>query len=671
MIDSQEHIYHDDPSRFHADARTRPDGISYFFLGNGHIQAAVQISSSGQQSPIGVLIMNPEIPGKKRDSLTFDPETGLQNTMLRLRSENRTETPEPSFIEAHWCHECRFPTAHVQWNTEACRVIEHFFCPDRNRAVLAREIRIHNITHQTLTLHAETSVPGKAVSVPLNLMPDEQCRVYLRYQLFPEKHALSLDHVHEEHLTRDLHDYWESTSQISFHSLILDHFFNASRYQLPVMISRSGKMDGSIWQYNREWVRDQAMAVVGLCQSGHFRIAGRMLRRLFREFVSPEGATMDSSMSRSHEESELDQNGALLYACAQYAAWTGEDEVVRTFWPLIKKLAQFPLSRTFRHESGLLANAREYWERHALYGIEKGFEAAHHIWMILGLRAASELALMMDDRNFSRRWDLEARAIHKQLLHEGPYGFVHQGALIKRLGLNGRIQETIDPPSEGFLPAESPLSGTGPHYLNPDTSVALAVAEGLIQPDSSLARKTMQTMEVLWDQDWHGGGYGRYHIRSEPDSPGAWSFPSLFVARAYLEMKEYHKVYRILRWLGQTPGAQSGSWFENYGPRLSPPFPQVGITPWTWAEMIALLVHHLLGFRPQADHFRLRPRLLPDVEQIEASLPLRGHRVHVHIQQSRSGGKHRFHTEETILEQGEDFICIPYPNHDCRVDVQI
>ena len=50
------------------------------------------------------------------------------------------------------------------------------------------------------------------------------------------------------------------------------------------------------------------------------------------------------------------------------------------------------------------------------------------------------------------------------------------------------------------------------------------------------------------------------------------------------------QVWRVIRWLGLVPGAAAGSWFEFYGPRVAPPFPQVGVVPWTWAEMMFLLV---------------------------------------------------------------------------------
>ena len=78
MINVKEHIYFDDPKQGHPDVRTRLKDASYFFLGNGLIQAAVQIAPAGEGSPMGLIFMNPEQLKKKRESLSFDPENGFE-----------------------------------------------------------------------------------------------------------------------------------------------------------------------------------------------------------------------------------------------------------------------------------------------------------------------------------------------------------------------------------------------------------------------------------------------------------------------------------------------------------------------------------------------------------------------------------------------------------------
>lgn len=93
------------------------------------------------------------------------------------------------------------------------------------------------------------------------------------------------------------------------------------------------------------------------------------------------------------------------------------------------------------------------------------------------------------------------------------------------------------------------------------------------------------------------------------------------------------------------PGARAASWFEFYGPRPVPPYPQVGIIPWTWAEMIALFVHHLLGVRPGEGLVSLQPRLLPGLDRMEADLPLRGGRLVLRVRRARRGETPRFESD--------------------------
>ncbi|RMD96076.1 MAG: hypothetical protein D6814_12065, partial [Calditrichaeota bacterium] len=162
-----------------------------------------------------------------------------------------------------------------------------------------------------------------------------------------------------------------------------------------------------------------------------------------------------------------------------------------------------------------------------------------------------------------------------------------------------------------------------------------------------------------------------YHVASEPDSPGPWPFASLFVARAYLEAGEPDRVWRVLRWLDTLPGAASGCWFEFYGPRPIPPYPQIGVVPWTWAEMLLLLVHHVVGFRPEGENLHWRPRLLPGMHRISGEIPLRKTRIRFEIHRARDG-------EKTGLWLGEKFwpylkqgMTLPTPGADAQISIVV
>lgn len=660
MIDVQEHFYDDDPSIGHPDVKTKLKDVSYFFLGNGFIQAVVQIAPSGEGTPVGLLLMNPERLAKKREALTMHPESGLENTMLRIIYGDSILTPALEALKVDWLNDCSVPTVRVKWSNNSLQVAEHFFCPDLARPLLVRRVLIKNLLNSRVQLHLKTGITQGTIDQEFSLGPEEEKRIFFQYQLKTSGEGVLLDLVPEIITTQETIKYWETKTRASFGFPLLDHYFNASRSQLPAVIAKSGKVDGSIWQYNREWIRDQAMMTVGLTLSGHHEIARKMLQRLLKEFVTDEGDTIDSSEKRDSDEVELDQNGVLLYALKHYVMWTGDQELVIENWDIIASTAEFPLRGVFCHEpSGLLANRREYWERHRAHGIETGMELANQLFVSLGLSSAAALAHLVSRESEALRWEKEAVRIKNAMLNPG-YGLVDNRGFIKRRGIDGSIQESIEPLPEAQLPEAAPLSREGIHFINPDASAALPIAMGFVPPDSSIASHTLAHLEALWNQMWEGGGYGRYHGSSEPDSPGAWPFPSLFIARAYVETGNLDNVWRILQWLNTIPGAQAGSWFEFYGERLAPPFPQVGITPWTWAEMLVLLVHHIIGIQPEADHLRIRPRLLPGIEEIKVLLPIRSGRLKLEIKRGQKEKQLGFHSNGTIIESSETEAILSY-----------
>jgi GH15 family glucan-1,4-alpha-glucosidase len=99
-------------------------------------------------------------------------------------------------------------------------------------------------------------------------------------------------------------------------------------------------------------------------------------------------------------------------------------------------------------------------------------------------------------------------------------------------------------------------------YCDPDTTMALPVMLGLVDPASELARRTMAAIEKLWNQRWPGGCCGRYDVSAEPDSPGPWPFATLFVMRAYAGRGDWEKVWRGVDWLLNVQGGRAGTWFE-------------------------------------------------------------------------------------------------------------
>ena len=671
MIDVEEHKYDDDPARGPSDVKTLLEGVSYFFLGNGLVQAAVQVAPGPEGTPVGLLIMEPERLRKKREALTFDPVTGLEDTLVRITIQGREFTARGQEVEALWVPEERIPVARVGWRAGSLHVREEFFCPHPQDPVVVRTLYLRNGTGRPVSLRLGTGVRGRTLSRNLKVSARSDADITVVYAVDKGRGKVSFGFREKTSPHPAFRTHWEKAAQASFGSPLLDHYFRASKFQLDASVSRAGRVDASIWQYNREWVRDHSWIAVGLLLSGFPRKARTLLERLLREFVTAQGDTIDSSEQRHPDEVELDQNGELLYALDRYTCWTGDLSLLRSHWKVVEALAEFPLSERFRHTpSGLLYNVREYWERHRAHGIRPGMELAYQLFVILGLRSASQLAGFMGKDGMSKHWGREAERLFAAAFENPQFGLIVQGRLIKRRHVGGEVARTIEPLAEAQLPPGTPLSSSGEHILNPDTSTALPVAFEVVPAASSLAAVTLAALDELWNQAWDGGGYGRYHSSSEPDTWGPWPFPSLFVARACLEAGDFDRTWRILRWLDTVPGARSGSWFEFYGEPHAPPFAQIGVTPWTWSEMLLLLIHHIAGIRPGFDRLRIRPRLLPGMERVELSLPLRGRRLTVSIRGSE-GDRAVFRSDSPLLREGRDDIEIAYGEADISVEAEV
>lgn len=662
MIDVQEHVYADDPAVGPADVRTRLRNVSYFFLGNGFIQAAVQWAPSGEGTPLGLLLMDPDVLGPKRRALTMDPASGLEGTMISLAVGGRRLVPEPGSVAARWDEEAAWPTVCVSWGARPLKVEERFFCPDLGRPALIRDVRVVNPGHAPVTAVFQTAAGIQTAMRELTLAPGAAERLTLEYGLDRARARVGLRFVDAAEPAPRAVDHWRGLASASFGSPLLDRIFRASKFQLAAAASAAGRIDGGIWQYNREWVRDQSVIAAALSMLGDWGLARTVLDRLWSEFVTDDGGTVDSSERRGPEDIELDQAGFLLQALETYALWSGDLDLVAKHWPRISAAAAFPLRPEFRHERcGLLVNSREFWERHFAHGITPGMELVHQVYAAGALTTAASLGAAIGRTENAALWAGRAEELKTAVIGDAHFGLVRSGRLIKRRNRDGSEAELIRPRPDSGLPPGVPLAGKGKHWLNPDTSAVLPIALGFVDGGSALARRTLRSVEKLWNQGWSGGGYGRYHWSSEPDSPGPWPFPSLFVARAYVEAGDPGHAAKILRWLGTVPGAASGAWFEYYGERKSPPFPQVGIIPWTWAEAVTLFVHHMIGLRPALDGIVVRPRLLPGIDRVEAQFPLRDRRLKLEVVRERGLESVRAEANCALSESAGESVRLSYP----------
>jgi hypothetical protein len=280
------------------------------------------------------------------------------------------------------------------------------------------------------------------------------------------------------------------------------------------------------------------------------------------------------------------------------------------------------------------------------------------------------MAERMNDGEGAARWRAAAARMKSTFLSHPRFSFIENGRFIKRRLADGRHHATLEPPSREALPAGMPLRVDPVNYCDPDASSVFPILLGIAGPRGAVARATLESMETLWNQRWSGGGYGRYHVTGEPDSPGPWPFASLFIARAWLEAGEPAKAWRVLRWLESVPGGQSGAWFEFYGERPSPPLPQVAIIPWIWAELLALGVHGVLGVRPEPEVLVVQPRLLDGLDGISAALPFNnGHTLQLQIR--RTSGPPSAEVDGRGVPLVDGALRIPRPSAGATIEIRL
>lgn len=690
----------------HRDFETTLDGVEYFVLGNGSILAALQVARQpGPATQGGVLVMSPERFGRKFSTFLFVPERGLRNSRAAVWVDGVEYAPEPGTSEARWEYPDEIPTVTLTWGAGACRVREQFWCPAWEPA-LVRTIGVENpgtspvsarlivrldanrvlfdeyevdrlegaitvIGYHRLTLFSLQSVltgdrhlearfesipPGGVASATFVLLLDAPRGRFLRRGL--------------ERVRAETAEDWGRRTHLRTGHAGLDHLFRASSTGLRAAIANSGKMDGSIWQYNFEWVRDQTMAAIGALLAGHDDASRRVFERILTRSVSDDGNTVEAGRFRTPETMELDQNGELLYGLWTWWAWTGDDILIRRYWPKIRAVADYVLRPEFGfEETGLLRNSREFWERDASFGVREGFELAYQVWNIAGLPRAAQMARRMGDEASAARWEAAAARMRRALLEHPRFALIDGGRFIKRRLVTGEVQRTFEPVDRTLFPAAMPLREEKVSYCEPDATMALPVALELVDPASELAQKTLDELEALWNQRWQGGGYGRYHVTSEPDSPGGWPFATMFIARANLEAGNHERVWRALNWLLDAPGGRAGSWLEFYGERPTPPLVPVGIVPWNWAELAIFFVHHLLGVRPEPTRLRIRPRLLSGLDWVRARLWVRNRQVHLTL--LRTAGEERAWVNRAQVPFLEGAVELAPPQEDLTVEIHL
>ena len=692
--------------KLHRDSQSRLPGVEYYFIGNGRIQLAVQSSPSQDEGTHGgLLLMSPEHFGRKTSSFLYHPERGLERSRCTIVAGGKGYEPQHAKATIARIYPDGIPTITIDWEAGSFRVHEEFFCPAQEAAF----IRTVSLTNAGTDGSEATGI----VYLYPNLMFFDEyasdrasgtltANGYHRLQLFsPDtvtagdrdlriafgsvppggtKKAtfiLTMDLPREEFNRRALEDirleaarYWTDRTTLDAGDNGLNHLFNSSKTGIRMAVADSGKMDGGIWQYNMEWVRDQSMVATAAVMLGQNDVAESMLNRMISRSVSESGSPVEASRHRPLETVEIDQNGELMSALWTHWMWTGNDAIIRQHWKKIGALADFVLQPFFRDPAiGLLKNSREFWERDTAFGVREGYELTYQLWNILGLTMAADMADHLNEKEKARRWRDASSLMKTSFLNHPKFSLVSDGHFIKRRLATGGVQTTFEPPNRKSMPPGMPLQVEKISYCDPDSADVLPIALGLVDPSSELSLNTLRFIETLWNQRWNIGGYGRYDVTSEPDSPGPWPFATMFITRAYLEAGNHEMTWRALRWMLNVQGGKGGAWFEFNGDRPTPPLPPVGIVIWTWAEIVMCFMHNLFGIRPTPQSLRIRPRLLQGVDGIMTRFPLRGKQLTLKVRRTATKQAAMLNGKPVAISDGG--IAIPYPAADAEIELHV
>jgi hypothetical protein len=663
--------------RMHQDFQTYQPGLEYFYLGNGDIQVAVQHApdrtGDAPLSFAGLTLMDAERFSRKWSTYLFHPERGLENSRLNvLVGTNPYFLSPDNLISIAWKLVDTVPVVSMQWKAGDLVIEEVLHVPSEGPHLI-RQVHVHNsgqalvpvvlrlqlVPNFTLFDEIGTDPKTKLASgsgftevklycldgdVTASGRYDVYCNLgsiaaggeaTARYIYTIRKGTPLLRARDVPALWKKTVAYWSAKPVLTSGSDHLDSMYRVSRSGLKALLARSGKRDGGIWEYNMEWVRDDIMMVQAMSMAGLHDEARTLLSKNLSKNVSADGCLVESSRWSGYDYTELDQNGQIVYGAWLYLCWTGDRELIRKFWPQIVRAGDYPLQDVFRGaRTRLLRNKREFWERDDRFGVHDGFELVYQFWVMLGLEKGSEVALEMGDKATAERWARAARELRQLLFEDPTYRFIENGRVIKRRTLDGKWQQFMVPVDRTKMPPGSPMALNEKPECEPDTSNLYPIMYGYIDPQSEIARNTLQWMDVLWNQQWTHGGYSRYNTTSEPDPPGPWPIASLFVARAAIEIGDDERAWRAIEWVASIHGGKSGGWFERYAPSITPPAPPVSVVGWTWAEVVLMMVHHLMGFRPNLKNIVIRPRLIKGLDHLHSTFVVRGSDIDVTVKRS-------------------------------------
>ena len=682
-------------------------GVEYFVLGNGRIAVAIQ-QATGEalaqgMTPLGLMIWDPQQFARKWSTFTFHPEWGLKRGMLAVTVGDEALTLDPAALSVSWSYADGVPTVVAEWQSGAYRVSESFWV-DAEAPLLVRDVtlrggpagpvafttslyynhalftdfrtdpaagalRADGFAHVELFAEPSPVLSDRYATVEAAAVPGFSARTArFLYAVGERKEALATVPVPTRRAAARRAR--EGVTSVETGEAALDGLYQSARDGLRAAVAHDGRFDASLWQYNMEWVIDASGVAMAASRSGQTELAASVLRNMLTRLVNEKGIAAHASRFHDSLDTELNQQGALLGAAWTYWAWSGDLDLIREHWDVLRRVAAFPLGPRYLHPSGLVQAGIEFFERDATAGVRLGFDVAHQALVAWGLTKAAALARAVGDAASAERWSAAGTRMADAMLHHPTLALVDDGQLIKRRLPDGTRQRVLRPTGiSDVIPEGSPLATEAAPLLDPDVSALYPILLGQVMPDDAIARNTLDAVETLWNPA--GGGYLRYNPTSDPDAPGGWTFPTAIVGRVQARAGRADGVRRVLDWFTSIQGSRGGSFFEIYtdAPRPVPPLPPMGLIVWGWAEIVSLFVDGLIGAFPRPDHDSLgfRPHLPAGLDHMQSTLSYRGRTFDVRLRRHAEEAGARFNGE--ALAADEHGYLLPDAAPGGRVDI--
>ena len=590
-------------------------GREYFFLRSGNLKMIIQADKISTGPAFTYMLFDAENPGqtaRKVNALNYIPGTNFSQTALRIILGNVQFSSIGQNSEARWITLKGNPAVELKWWAGGISVTETFSVSDK-KGTFSHRISLKNADlagNDTLMISGPEGYP-ESERIPIKMGET----VNLDREIFLTGSETMTNQSVQSKVRSTV-----STSD----SLINSLYKNAS-FSLPGMVSENGRMDAGVFEYGNQWVRDGSNVAMGLIYSGAFENAKGILTYILSDLVSDEGTTVIAGGFDEPDREEFDQMGVLMNCLKLYFDWTGDKSLFTMYQKKILKLIERPLNPAFRDSTGMVHNRREFWER----TFSDAYELAYQTYMIQGLRDAADLSVLLGVPDKAEYWMKTADNFLNSMLHHPSMSLVDKGVLIKRRNINGEIAD-LTAGRETSYKNDAPFTTEYYHRLNPDATYALPILLGIIGPHSSLATKSLDKLEVIWNARWNVGGYERYHSSSQLDQPGPWTFGTAFIARAQHDAGLQDRSRRSLQWLHDIQGGNSGAWFEEIPLNFSQ-IPWSGLVPWTSAEVTSFVIRHWLGVKVSGEFLIISPNFYPNTKYASVDLRFRSARLKIEI----------------------------------------